>query len=186
MPEPARGLKPDPDPTILTTENLRREIANLKELVEVRLEGSTQARIALHDLIMAKIEVLGNVTSQQFISINDKFAEKDKAVSVGLSAQKEAAAAQQDSNTAATLKMEDNFTKLLDQGRELLSEVRRNTDVQIGDIKSRLDKGEGQSSGKTEGIGMVGALIVGAAFVISTAISVAAFVISFSHAHSVG
>lgn len=141
------GGKPDPDPTLLTTENLRREIANLKELLETRLDGSNSARDALHDLILAKIEVLASVTSQQFISINDKFAEKDKAVSVGLSAQKEAAAAQQDSNTAATLKMEDNFTKLLDQGRELLSEVRRNTDVQISDIKSRLDKGDGQSRG---------------------------------------
>lgn len=141
------GGKPDPDPTLLTTENLRREIANLKELQETRQSAMGDRLQALHELIVAKIEVLANVTTQQFISINDKFAEKDKAVSVGLSAQKEAAAAQQDSNTAATLKMEDNFTKLLDQGRDLLSEVRRNTDIQIGDIKSRLDKGEGQSKG---------------------------------------
>jgi hypothetical protein len=179
-----QNLRPDPDPTLLTTENLRREIANLKEIVEIRLSASSDARVALHDLILAKLDVLANVTSQQFISINDKFAEKDKAVSVGLSAQKEAAAAQQDSNTSATLKMEDNFTKLLDQGRELLSEVRRNTDVQISDIKSRLDKGQGQGEGKTEGLSMAGAMIIGAAFVMSSIISVVGFAMSLSHVGS--
>lgn len=159
MSPPPISIKPDPDPTILTTENLRREIANLKELMETRLNAGKSEIVALHDLIMAKIEVLASVTSQQFISISDKFAEKDKAVSVGLSAQKEAAAAQQDSNTAATQKMEDNFTKLLDQGRELLSEVRRNTDVQISDIKSRLDKGDGSTNAWGYMVGIIGTLI---------------------------
>jgi hypothetical protein len=98
------------------------------------------------EVVNEKITSLANVTTQQFKSIDDKFAEKDKAVSVGLSAQKESAAAQQDSNNTATRKMEDNFTKLLDQGRELLTEVRRNTELQINDIKSRLDKGEGRTS----------------------------------------
>lgn len=166
--------KPDPDPTLLTTENLRREIANLKELLETRMAAGSDALNALHQLILAKIEVLANVTTQQFISINDKFAEKDKAVSVGLSAQKEAAAAQQDSNTAATLKMEDNFTKLLDQGRDLLSEVRRNTDIQISDIKSRLDKGEGQTKGATDLwgyiIGVVGVVTLIAALFVRHAV----------------
>jgi hypothetical protein len=86
------------------------------------------------------------VTAQQFKSVTDAFAEKDKAVSVGLSAQKESAAAQQSSNNAANNKMEENFTKLLDQGRDMLAEVRRNTELQINEIKSRVDRGEGKTS----------------------------------------
>ena len=175
-----------PDPTALTTAQLIREQASLKELVLSIVEGKFEvinARLggvdnsiqtlraqqgerqeainnsvdqlrALHnekfngaiEVVSEKITSLANVTTQQFKSIDDKFAEKDKAVSVGLSAQKESAAAQQDSNNTATRKMEDNFTKLLDQGRDLLAEGRRNTDIQINDIKSRLDKGEGKTS----------------------------------------
>jgi hypothetical protein len=111
--------------------------------LEARINEKFDGAIAV---VNEKITSLNNVTGQQFKSIVDTFAEKDKAVSVGLSAQKEAAAAQQNTNDTATKKMEDNFTKLLDQGRELLTEVRRNTELQINDIKSRLDKGEGRIS----------------------------------------
>lgn len=108
-------------------------------------------------IVVEKIKSLSDVTTQQFKSIVDTFAEKDKAVSVGLSAQKESAAAQQASNTEATNKMESNFTKLLDQGRELLAETRKGTDLQINDLKTalgniaaRLDRGEGRTVGTTE------------------------------------
>ena len=93
-----------------------------------------------------RITSLADVTTQMFKSVNDTFSEKDKAVSVGLSAQKESAAATQDFNSAATNKMEENFTKLLDQGRELLAESRKNAEIQIADIKSRLDKREGMTN----------------------------------------
>lgn len=180
------GSRPIPDPTYLTTQQLIREQAGLKELVlsivqgnfsviDTRLAGMDRAielvrvRAAefpeyvrekvdqlgelngetltgASNLLLEKVRSLSDVTTQQFKSIDDRFSEKDKAVSVGLSAQKESAAAQQDSNNAASSKMEDNFTKLLDQGRDLLSEVRRNTELQINDIKSRVDRGEGKTS----------------------------------------
>jgi hypothetical protein len=185
--------RPIPDPTTLTVELTRREIAALRELIETRLRGMDKAiellqvntaiaheplKLAIKTLdenidqrihvIVEKLEgsvgllkeqisSLSSVTMQQFKSIDDRFAEKDKAVSVGLQAQKESAAAQQASNTEATAKMESNFTKLLDQGRELLGEVRRNTELQINDLKSglglisaRLDKGEGRVAGTVD------------------------------------
>ena len=94
--------KPDPDPTILTTENLRREIANLKELLETRLNGNDAARVAQHDLIKAEIGILSNVTEQRFAGIETQFSERDKrteqlsmadktAIAAALQAQKEAA-----------------------------------------------------------------------------------------------
>ena len=125
---------------------VRNEVRQLKEVHAEKIEGASE-------VVNERIKSLADVTTQQFASINDKFAEKDKAVSVGLSAQKESAAATQDSNTAATNKMEANFTALLTQGRELLAEVRKSTEQQMYDLKqqqvalgSRLDRGEGRSS----------------------------------------
>ena len=127
-------------------EFVRNEVGQLKKVHEEKIDGS-------REVVNERIKSLADVTTQQFASINDKFAEKDKAVSVGLSAQKESAAATQDSNTAATNKMEANFTALLTQGRELLAEVRKSTEQQMNDLKttqvalgSRLDRGEGRSS----------------------------------------
>src|ERR1700684_3736518 len=139
-----------------------RAVGGLEKLLDERMNGQIQ-------LVFERIKSLSDVTTQQFKSISDTFSEKDKAVSVGLSAQKESAAAQQPANTAANTKMEDNFTKLLDQGRELLTEVRRNTDVQISDIKSRLDKGEGHHQGTNDSwlvIVAIGSLVVTAVAVI--------------------
>lgn len=125
-------------------------VAALREVQDTSING----QIAI---VVEKIKSLSDVTTQQFKSIVDTFAEKDKAVSVGLSAQKESAAAQQASNTEATNKMESNFTKLLDQGRELLAETRKGTDLQINDLKTalgsiaaRLDRGEGRTVATTE------------------------------------
>jgi hypothetical protein len=58
-----------------------------------------------------------------------------------------------------------------------------NLDDKINDLKSRIDTGEGQTRGKTEGIGMIGALIIGVAFVISSIISVIGFALSHSWTH---
>jgi hypothetical protein len=124
-------------------EVISQRISKEIEIVNVRFE-------AINATVTEKIRSLSDITTQQFKSIVDTFAEKDKAVSVGLSAQKESAAAQQASNTDATTKMENNFTTLIEQGRDILNEFRRNTEMQIGDIKSRLDKAEGGSFGVRE------------------------------------
>jgi hypothetical protein len=159
---------------------LMQAIGNLRDLLHqemMTIEASLKGELAKNAVsagerfdgsiavVNEKITSLANVTTQQFKSIDDKFAEKDKAVSVGLSAQKESATAQQDSNNTATRKMEDNFTKLLDQGRDLLAEVRRNTETQITDIKSRLDKGEGRTGGGRDNMALIIALVVAGAAV---------------------
>jgi hypothetical protein len=139
-----------------------RAVMGLERLLDERLGGKIE-------LVLERIKSLSDVTTQQFKSISDTFSEKDKAVSVGLSAQKESAAAQQASNNEAQTKMESNFTKLLDQGRELLTEVRRNTELQINDIKSRLDKGEGQKQGGSDSwqvLVSIGSLLIAAVAVI--------------------
>lgn len=174
-------VRPDPDPTLLTTENLRREIANLKELIEARLAASDAARIALHALITAEIQVLSSVTEQRFESIATQFAERDKrteqlsladktAIAAALQAQKEAAGATNESNSVALAKMENNFTKLIDQGQTLLQSVAKNMDDKINDMKSRIDTGQGQSRGRVDlwgyTVGAAGILIAFGALVL--------------------
>jgi hypothetical protein len=145
------------DDLVRVPTDVQKTTSALRELMEAKqlfIDGKldkiaevfTEKISGMTSVVTERIKSLADVTTQQFKSIEDKFAEKDKAVSVGLSAQKESAAAQQSSNMDAQTKMESNFTKLLDQGRELLGEVRRNTELQINDIKSRLDKGEGKTS----------------------------------------
>jgi hypothetical protein len=179
--------KPDPDPTILTTENLRREISNLKDLLIAQVAASK-------DLVVAELNSEIAVTQERFLGIATQFLERDKrtdqlsladktAVAAALQAAKEAVGAQNISNSVALTKMEDNFTKLIDQGQAQLQLMAANLDDKINDLKSRIDTGEGQTRGKTEGIGMIGALIIGVAFVISSIISVIGFALSHSGTH---
>ena len=123
-------------------------------------EVAMQVR-ALRDHHDEKFSSQGEQLRIQFSGIAVQFAERDKrteqlsladktAIAAALQAQKEAAGAQNESNAAANAKMETNFAKLIDQGQSLLMEVRRNTEAQINDLKSRLDKGEGRVTGTVD------------------------------------
>jgi hypothetical protein len=161
------GGKPDPDPTILTTENLRREIANLKDLLFAQVAASK-------DLVISELNAEIAVTQERFIGIATQFLERDKrtdqlsladktAVAAALQAAKEAVGAQNISNSVALTKMEDNFTKLIDQGQAQLQLMASNLDDKINDLKSRIDTKEGQSKGVGDAwgwvVGVIGILI---------------------------
>ncbi len=179
--QPTQIMRPDPDPTVLTTENLRREIGNLKERIDIRLESNDKAiqlvQVAtdsavlnLHRLITANIETLDKVTLQRFESIATQFSERDKrteqlsladktAIAAALQAQKEAAGAQAESNAVSVLKQEAAFTKLLDQTQALFQTSMSALTTQINDMKSRIDTGEGQSKGAGDMWGWVAGAI---------------------------
>lgn len=210
-------FRPTPDPTVLTTEALHREISGLrqimearlecqdenlshvekqingsKEIIETRLEGMDKAIQLLQagadrypSLVRAEVEHLQKLHEEKFGSIATQFQERDKrteqlsladktAIAAALQAQKEAAGAQNESNAAATTKMESNFTELIKQGRELSAAQKQNNDTQINDLKSRLDKGEGRGKGMSDGwgyiVGAIGAL-AGLAGIVSLAMT---------------
>lgn len=151
------GGKPDPDPTLLTTQSLLHEVELLKELFN------------------DKVAHIKELNDEKFAGINTRFAEarylteqtsrNDKlALDAALQAQKEDVGKQNDSNNASISKTEVLFTKQIDGLND-----------KIDDIKSRFIANDSQSKGKTEGIGMVGAAIIGAAMVISAVIAVAGF-----------
>jgi hypothetical protein len=187
------GSRPVPDPTLLTTQQLIREIAALKQYLETsiasasdvigtRLGGMDKAIELLQkatdkmpefvrdqvgqlrDLhnevfrsVAASFEERDKRVQQAFASIDTQFAERDKrteqlsladktAIAAALQAQKEAAGATNEANGAALAKMENNFTKLIEQGQSLVQSVSRNLEDKINDQKSRLDRGEGKTS----------------------------------------
>lgn len=195
---------PMPDPTTLTTEQLDRAISALESRIDARIDAMDKASRLLHEdftrvptemdrrlghlqeLIFSKLDAVSKVTEQQFNAIGMRFEEMDKrtaqlsvadktAIAAALQAQKEAAGAQNEANAAANAKMEKNFAELIAQGQSLLLEVRRNNEIQIGDLKSRVDKAEARG----KGVGDVWGWVVGTAGMILAIVSTVALVVKW-------
>jgi hypothetical protein len=160
---------------------LTKQIELLQVEIDRRLAASAEPIAHLQALHDEKFKSLGAETDTKFLGVQTQFIERDRrteqlsladktAIAAALQAQKEAAGAQNETNAAANAKTETNFTKLIDQGQTLLLEVRRNTEAQITDLKSRLDKGEGRSKGLGDGwgylVGAIGTIALIAAFVL--------------------
>jgi hypothetical protein len=100
------GNIPIPDPSLLTTEQLRRELAGLREVLETRLDGmdvathavtASQAReaetarvtgqyiladlerrlAALREILTGRIEQVTEVTAERFSAVAARFTERD-------------------------------------------------------------------------------------------------------------
>jgi hypothetical protein len=149
------GGKPDPDPTLLTTQALLREIASIKELFESKLEAVSH----LKELFIKDIE-----------RIETQFRERDVRADLMSEANKEALVAAFAASKEGIGEQKVLFTKQIDAMND-----------KIEDVKTRFVANEGQSKGKTEGIGQIGAIALGVSFVISAVVSVIGFVINHSH-----
>jgi hypothetical protein len=210
---PVETRLPFPDPTQQTTDQLRHELAGLKELfqtqltamdtardslrlfgieyadrvrgvIETRLDGMDRASVILSDNLYRVPTVLDREISKvnllfsekfvsigvlfnekfaslqvQFNSINTQFHERDirtkaselastVAVGAALQAQKEAAAAQNDSNAVAVKKSEDAVVKQIDGILALMTSNTRAIDEKIAGLSSRLDRGDGGVAGR--------------------------------------
>jgi len=100
--------------------------------------------------IETSVQTKFEAVASQFIAF-DKLREQlslaaGTAVAAALQAQKESAGATQDANAVALTKMENSFTKQIDQVTGSLTIMARNTDEKINDLKGRLDRGEGRTS----------------------------------------
>ena len=137
--EPHRGTgsagewRPIPDPTKLTTEQLRREVATLREILETRLDGMDRA-IALQ-------------FTERDVRAEQAAETAPQALGSALSAQKELVAQQNDANSAATAKAEASFTKQIDQIGTIIETMEKATDARITELKQRIDRGEGSTTG---------------------------------------
>ena len=162
------GSVPVPDPTVLTTQSLLREIAALKELVESRISS-------VANIFDEKIKQVVARTDEVFSRIDVQFIERDKrteqlaiasstAIAAALQAAKEAVGAQNTSNSIAISKSETSTLESLRQLRDLFQADSRSTNEKINDIKSRVDKGEGTHTGIAN---VWGAILGGGSFVIA-------------------
>ncbi len=134
---------PIPDPTVLTTQQLLREIATSREIVETSIKGLRE----LHEERFASI-------SNQFIErdVRTEQASRDSKVAVdaALKAAKEAVEEQNKSNALAIAKSEAGFTKQIDQIGILVSTTQKGNDERFEDIKGRLVLLEGVRRGGSE------------------------------------
>lgn len=203
-PMQTQTTRPDPDPTVLTTQALFREIGLARELVEAqiggirqvfetRLDGMDKAIELLQtrsDKLPASIDnsvnQLQQLHGEKFASIETQFLERDTrteqtsrdskvAVDAALQAAKEAVGEQNKSNALAISKSEAAFTKQIDQIGVLVNSMSKAIDDKIDDIKGRLQAMESQKKGGSDVWAIV--LAIGGALIGIAGVAVAAVAI---------
>jgi hypothetical protein len=177
-------LVPVPDPTALTTDQLRREISALREVVMIRIDGVESnamtlketlnnrkeeidaSALALRELLKSEINKLAIVTDEKFSGVSNQFIERDKrtdqltvaaqtAVTAAFAAQKEAVSEQNKSNSLAINKSEQATAESLRQLQTLFISDSKATNDKIDDLKGRLDRGEGHGKGVSDFTGWI-------------------------------
>lgn len=155
--DPGKDWIPRPDPTRLTTEQLYREIASLKEVIFTRLDGTDvalqlAAKVAdslpglierdihhLEDKLGARMNGMDAIRNEKFDGIQKQFqAARDSAE------QHNRAAAE------AISKSENNTTKQIDALGTLFSNKSAATDDRITALTDRFNKGEGKGLGRDD------------------------------------
>jgi hypothetical protein len=130
--------------------DIRDQVLHLRELLDSRIETSIAK---LHEAT----ERLADVSAERFTRIDTQFIERDKrtdqlsladktAVAAALQAAKEAVGAQNTSNSIAIAKSESSTVESIRQLQALFNTANAATNDKINDLKSRLDRGEGQTS----------------------------------------
>lgn len=169
--------RPIPDPTLLTTQQLTREIASLKELMMARMNGYDKAINLLQNFadrqptiaeVVAKFEEKFNAIQMQFRERDIRFDRA--AIDTKLAVDAAFAAAKE-----AVVKSETNFTKQVDQlfvalnasVKSLDDKINgsiKTVDDKINDVKERTSGIENRGTGASNVLGYVGtaAMIIGA------------------------
>jgi len=152
-----KEFRPVPDPTLLTTQQLTREIGALREIIETRLDGNDKAYEILHQIIHTlpsqvdeKIDALKEVHEEKFRSIQGQFTERDVRTDQTSRDSKLAVDAALQAAKEAVAKSETATVKQIDQQGELISSNTDSLNDKIDDIKQRLTILEGRGEGANE------------------------------------
>lgn len=191
---------PLPDPSVLTTQQMHREINALRDTFETRLAGMDKATALLgenvsrvptdtdkqirqlRELHDEKFEAGLNARMAMAIGIQKQFDERDirsaasedaakVAVNAALQAQKEAAAAQNSSNTAAIAKSEVATTKQIDSILALLASNNSALNDKMAAVNQRLDRGDGVHTGQAGNVTSILAIVAVMASVLGVGIA---------------
>ena len=193
MPDsPSEQWKPIPDPTVLTTEALLREIGNLYSLLTTRLDSIEEAnKLRLHALTEGLQRVPSDtarlikhhedVAEQRFANVETQFRERDVRVESDKKASKEALDAALLAAKELVGVTNDNTGKQVDQISAASTAQYAAIDARITELKERIDRGqsgfEGAQTQRTEtrSTGQLVAAAVGAFLVaVSLAVSISA------------
>jgi hypothetical protein len=164
------GSTPIPDPTVLTTEALHREIAAVRELVFERIARNAEVAI----------EKLGSVETQ-FELIERQRVEQKKdtkdAVDAALAAAKEAVKEQTTASERAIAKSEAATAEQLKQLSTTFTTAIYGTTTNHDDLKERVGKIESIRQGGKEAVAALYAL---AGFVVALVI-IGGFLLASAH-----
>ena len=150
-----KDVRTIPDPSTLTTAQLHRELASLRELIEARLDGTDK-----------RIEIQFTERDKR----SEQTAKDSKiAVDAAFSAAKEAVSEQNKSSALAISKSETATTKQIDSISSLISASSKATDEKIEDVKARLQMIEGQKQGVGLSSNVLLQFVIGAAAIAAIA-----------------
>ncbi len=181
---------PRPDPTLLTTQQLLRELSALDEKLTVRIGGMfssieqrlnamDKATILLNDNVTRvptavdkEISHLRELHDEKFSSIDKQFAERDVrveqtardtkvAVDAALQAAKEATGEANKAFALSIAKSEAATSKNIDQQGTLIASSTAALDSKITDVKDRLTRLESGALGRNSGFKDIWGYIIG-------------------------
>jgi hypothetical protein len=160
LPETTRT--PIPDPTLLTTQQLYREIASLQSVLETRLLAVADKMNSMEGVLTSKLDErinhLQGLHEEKFQSIQVQFQERDVrteqtsrdskvAVDAALQAAKEAVGEQNKSSSLAISKSEAATNKQIDQLGLMITTTTAGLNDKIEDLKERMGRAEGHGGG---------------------------------------
>jgi hypothetical protein len=158
--------RPIPDPTVLTTQQLQREVASLKEIIFTRLDANDKAVQLLHQDVTRvptdtdkQIAHLKELHNEKFISIENQFKERDVrmeqearnnkiSLDAALQAAEKAVNKQNETFALSINKSENATNKQIDQQAALIHTSNNALESKISDLKDRVTIIEGKSSGQ--------------------------------------
>jgi hypothetical protein len=147
-------LIPRPDPTALTAsavsqakEDLRRELAALREVIEARLDAMDNERRLLLQIVDERHAETGRRFAERDIRFSERDAARQDAVRTALDAAKNLSDARDESTAVAGNKFEASVREQIAQLGALASANRDQLSTQIDALKERIDRGEGSTTG---------------------------------------
>ena len=162
-------LKEDVLTSVVGLQNLLSQridgMATELHLLGVTLTDQPGERDALRERLQSDIASavanLQHLHEERFSAIQQQFTERDvrgeqekkaskEALDAALLAQKESVSQQNDANTTAATKSETSFTKQIDQIAVLIATLEKALTDRITELKERIDRGEGSTSGASE------------------------------------
>jgi hypothetical protein len=183
------GLVPVPDPTVLTTQQLRQEINSLREIIEARISGQEHrfeaieitvsqrksdietgvghVQSLLDEKIKTYAEKMGGQldtliaeTAEKFAGVAAQFSERDTRTDQRAGDTKLAVDAAFAAAKEATAKIEAGFTKQIDSITGIIDTKTANLDGRITDVKDAVNRMTGHTRGIGDSWGILVAVIM--------------------------